>query len=529
MRSLVAVLGLYLAAHTVDAFWRLPCQPGEQLVYARADPIVNPGALANHVHTISGASNFNLEVNFHTLRESQCTSCQVKQDMSNYWTPALYFAWRNGSFTLVDQGGVTVYYFLRSHANDQDGIKAFPDDLRMLSGNPYKRSAADGDLDYQIGINCLNGNNPVKTRDFPTTNCPDGMRMEVMFPSCWDGERTDSTNHQDHMAFPDEGENGPCPSTHPHRLVTLFYEIWWTTAPWEDKWEEALDSSQPFVLSMGDPTGYGLHGDFLNGWDSEVLQQAIDECTSDTGVIEECKVFDLIDYTDMNNRCYQSSPIDEEAMGTLQALPGCNPLDAGPDDVTTCNEDSPPAINKQVTLSGGLAGSGAMFEVVTTSGGSQPQQTTQTSQASKTNGGSVGSGDASATSSKASGSSSASHSAASSTATTAADSSSPSSSSSTDSSSSSDSTSSGNMKWYALGALLFLLVLFVIIRLSIRFQCGRRRKRLDKTYPPVESYDEEKSLNKNIRKESISSASSASSDLSDYIDTDEEAPPLRKQ
>ena len=28
----------------------------------------------------------------------------------------------------------------------------------------------------------------------------------------------------------------------------------------------------PFVLACGDATGYGLHADFLNGWDQTVLQ-----------------------------------------------------------------------------------------------------------------------------------------------------------------------------------------------------------------------------------------------------------------
>lgn len=34
-----------------------------------------------HVHNIVGGSNFNLDVTFDSLRQSECTSCLVKQDL----------------------------------------------------------------------------------------------------------------------------------------------------------------------------------------------------------------------------------------------------------------------------------------------------------------------------------------------------------------------------------------------------------------------------------------------------------------
>lgn len=41
----------------------------------------------------------------HTLRKSNCTSCAVQQDLSAYWTPALYFMHPNGSAELVEEVG----------------------------------------------------------------------------------------------------------------------------------------------------------------------------------------------------------------------------------------------------------------------------------------------------------------------------------------------------------------------------------------------------------------------------------------
>jgi len=36
--------------------------------------------------------------------------------------------------------------------------------------------------------------------------------------------------------------------------------VWYSTDPFKDMWGDAMNSSQPFVLSTGDPTGYALHG-----------------------------------------------------------------------------------------------------------------------------------------------------------------------------------------------------------------------------------------------------------------------------
>ncbi|GAA5863910.1 hypothetical protein JCM3774_004415 [Rhodotorula dairenensis] len=343
-----STLGVLLLVGKARAFWRLPCQGGP-LVVQRADPLTNPGGISGHVHTISGGSGFNLDMTFQDARASKCTSCQVKQDLSNYWTPVLYFAHANGSFTLVDQGGLLIYYLPRRNKADTGPVKAFPDGFRMLAGNPYKRSFDGSAMAKAIGINCIGGQQkPTKRHEFPTENCPDAMRMEIMFPSCWDGKHLDSPNHHSHVAWPIGDENGPCPSGYPVRIETLFYEMWWSTDPWKDRWKEAKNTSQPFVLSTGDPTGYSLHGDFLNGWDSKILQKAIDECTSKSGVIEECKVFDLYDYKDPDNKCFQSPAIKEATTGTLPALPGCNPITPGPGDVTVCTEQKLPPLNKDI-------------------------------------------------------------------------------------------------------------------------------------------------------------------------------------
>jgi Domain of unknown function (DUF1996) len=92
-----------------SAFFRMPCS--NPLVVERADPVVNPGAISGHVHTIMGGSGFGFSMDYAQARAAACSTCFVQQDKSNYWVPSLYFHAANGSFISVPQsGGATIYY-----------------------------------------------------------------------------------------------------------------------------------------------------------------------------------------------------------------------------------------------------------------------------------------------------------------------------------------------------------------------------------------------------------------------------------
>ena len=64
------------------AFWRMPCARHDGLY--RLDPIVNPGEMSAHAHSIHGSGGFKIDAKFDDLRAS-CTSCAVEQDKSAYW------------------------------------------------------------------------------------------------------------------------------------------------------------------------------------------------------------------------------------------------------------------------------------------------------------------------------------------------------------------------------------------------------------------------------------------------------------
>lgn len=168
------------------------------------------------------------------------------------------------------------YYFLNG-----ENIQAFPKDFRMIAGDTKRRNYTVGNGDYQqpdpdkslwrslnqvtqgdlaqraLGFNCLDYSKAAEgslyrhflpSKDYIDANCPDGIRFELMFPSCWDGVNTDSDDHMSHVAYPDLVMNGDCPSDFPVRLPGLFYETIWDMA--------AFDSRDGiFVMSNGDPYG----------------------------------------------------------------------------------------------------------------------------------------------------------------------------------------------------------------------------------------------------------------------------------
>ncbi|KAG6017967.1 hypothetical protein E4U43_008094 [Claviceps pusilla] len=81
------------------------------------------------------------------------------------------------------------------------------------------------------------------------------------------------------MAFPAIGDynTGVCPESHPIAIYSVFLEFFYNTG--------AIQDFNRLVWSMGDATGYGLHGDFVNGWSNQTaLELALSTCTGDKGV-----------------------------------------------------------------------------------------------------------------------------------------------------------------------------------------------------------------------------------------------------
>jgi hypothetical protein len=226
------------------------------------------------------------------------------------------FLYDNGTVEGVRQvGGMLAYYDLHN-SSAIPNITAFPSGFQMIAGDNFQRNftfpvpdpdesviLANATLLTQfalqqraIGFNCLHYGSPpnepslyrhfLPNKTFIDTNCTDGLRLELLFPSCWNGS-LDSADHKSHMAYASlPMGDGECPDGYPLRVPTLFYETIYATF-------DFVNESGQFVLANGDPTGYGYHGDFISGWDPVFLQQAINTCTNMSGQITDCGLFNV--------------------------------------------------------------------------------------------------------------------------------------------------------------------------------------------------------------------------------------------
>ncbi|KAH6897879.1 hypothetical protein BKA70DRAFT_1115896 [Coprinopsis sp. MPI-PUGE-AT-0042] len=375
------------------ALIRFPCA---QLVTERFDPLVTPGQVSPHVHQIVGGNAFNLSMPHPELdipATATCTTCKFKEDKSNYWTAVMYFKHPNGSFIRVPQipnhvtgspdGGMTVYYI---QPPDLSPVVAFRPGFRMISGNPMLRQSRSKPVIgpaidpmspeawsssfrcwttpgfFDISNSYAPGAGPYDTVELPNKPCPYGIRANIFFPSCWDGVNLNPEDHSSHVTYlkgtvnPQRGiflQSGTCPPSHPIRIPLVFYETVWDTAQFTHLWPK--DGSQPFVLSMGDPTGYGHHADYVFGWEGDSLQRAMDKCGADIlGLPNSCP--ELIQISDEEmNKCKLQPMVDEVVEGQyLDALPGCNPVQDGPAQATpiaSCTAISTTGISSKPTAS----------------------------------------------------------------------------------------------------------------------------------------------------------------------------------
>ncbi|MEV4295105.1 DUF1996 domain-containing protein [Microbispora rosea] len=203
--------------------------------------IVTPGVSngAHHVHDYVG----NLTTNGFSTDESLAaggTTCRFG-DRSAYFWPVLRSRTGVGAAQAAasaspspdqpggaSEGNVGRILLARSvtlqfRGNPVSRVVAMPRFLRMITGDA--KAATNGGANARAQWTCTGFTNRLTSR-YPL--CPRGSQvLRVLdFPSCWDGQNTDSAGHRTHVVFP--GANGACPAgtrAIPQLRMTLAYSV----------------------------------------------------------------------------------------------------------------------------------------------------------------------------------------------------------------------------------------------------------------------------------------------------------------
>jgi hypothetical protein len=234
--------------------------------FQRLDPGAYPGIESPHLHSFDGGDALSASMGFDTTQDSSCTTARIKPDKSLYWRPTLFFKNETGFYRVPETASKTYY-----KSGDDDkwaNVTEFPEDFNMIAGDQMKRSDGDNPAGVRWGCHQPDGReDKIFDPGFPTgfTSCSYGFASEATFPSCWNGKKMDPSQPSAHMAYPTTTsgvgiEN--CPTTHRvARFPTIFMEFWYDISSFDGQYSA---DSAPWVLSTGDPTGYGFHADFVS-------------------------------------------------------------------------------------------------------------------------------------------------------------------------------------------------------------------------------------------------------------------------
>jgi Domain of unknown function (DUF1996) len=259
-------------------------------------------------------------------------------------------------------------------------LQAFPADFRMIAGMAGKRAFfgkkptpemaywTDDDrtqmslMEKSIGFNCMEPQNRPPENSLERHEMPDrtlidtcraGIRAELQFPSCWNGVDRDSDNHTSHVAYPYMLRSGDCPEGYPARLPTLFFETIFST-------QVFVGMPGQFVFAQGDVTGYGYHGDFINGWDAGVQEQFIESCSGEgSGLQEACPVLDIKNDDEIVS-CKMETPesLQNEAISLVDQLPGGCQIVTGVDWSNNCAKPQDQGATASTVTTGYLLSTG---------------------------------------------------------------------------------------------------------------------------------------------------------------------------
>jgi hypothetical protein len=230
------------------------------------DPIVFPGRPGrSHLHDFLGNNNTDAYSTPQSLRAAGPTSCNRPTDRSAYWVPTLYEGEDRVPVDILQS-----FALYQTGERDAESIQPFPKNFQMIAGD----ADSSGPQPVRtVDWRCTKRGESRKRRgaarpSIPTCAPGSELKLQVIFPDCWDGRRLDSADHQSHVAYsirvPGDTARA-CPRSHPVLLPVLRLLVKYATRGGPD-----------VRLSAGDVNA--AHADFVNAWDQDLLERLVRDC-----------------------------------------------------------------------------------------------------------------------------------------------------------------------------------------------------------------------------------------------------------
>ncbi|MGO1053328.1 DUF1996 domain-containing protein [Crossiella sp. CA198] len=196
--------------------------------------------------------------------------CEVKQDNAEVFeSPKASLLDADGNNELPGNGGEIQrpeVVDLTFRGSPTGKVSAMPRFLRILYGDA--KVSTNGTKNARASWTCTGFEDRLLNK-YPI--CPQGSKIKRVhdFPSCWDGQNIDSTNHRDHIKFADAG-SGRCPRgtrAVPQLRISLTYNI-----P-QDIQQQRRFAVDSFPEEKHNP--FSDHDDFANVMSQSIMNRVV--------------------------------------------------------------------------------------------------------------------------------------------------------------------------------------------------------------------------------------------------------------
>lgn len=277
------------------------------------DPMTAQGkANGSVLNMFYGSKNMDSHTTFDTLFSSPEAGCSGSTlNRSAYWMPALLAPKYNQATgqRQPDAAGAPAWDVVKAKVGEGDrsaaaahevfyysaavsnlaSIWAPPLGLRMVAGDatttPDKAAQSTSVARWHCqSWTSSDAEGGPWSSTIPECRAPDMLRLDLFFPSCWNGKDLDSPDHKSHMAYPTGTTNNiTCPATHPYPIVRVSYHFAYPLFP--GQLDPATKTSKGFrlasdayIVDRRNNGGLSLNGSWMNGWHPEAMDMLLKGC-----------------------------------------------------------------------------------------------------------------------------------------------------------------------------------------------------------------------------------------------------------